>query len=80
MEPGRLRVAEGEDVRRDPVEEPPIVADDGAAGELDERLLERAERVDVEVVRRLVEEEQATPARSSFARCTRFRPPPDTGP
>ena len=59
LEPGRLRVAlEGEDVRRDPVEEPAVVGDhDGAAGEVDERILERAERVDVEVVRRLVEEE-----------------------
>ena len=28
---------------------------DGAAGEVDERLLERAQRVDVEIVRRLVE-------------------------
>src|SRR5690606_20643232 len=49
----------GEDVRRDPVEEPPVVRDDhGAARELEERVLERLERLDIEVVRRLVEEQQ----------------------
>src|SRR5689334_15721970 len=48
FEPDDLRVAlEGEHVRRDPVEEPAIVGDDdGAAGEVDERVLERAQRVD----------------------------------
>ena len=50
---------EREDVRRDAVEEPAIMADDdGAAGEVDERVLEGAQRVDVEVVRRLVEQQQ----------------------
>ncbi len=60
LEPERLRVPlEGEHVGRDAVEEPAVVRDDdGAAGEGEERLLERAERVDVEVVRRLVEEEE----------------------
>ena len=49
----------GEDVRRDAVEEPPVVGDDhGAAGELEQRVLERAERLDVEVVGRLVEQQQ----------------------
>ena len=59
LEPRHLRVAlEGEDVRRDPVEEPAIVGDhDGAAGEVEQRVLERAQRVDVEVVGGLVEEE-----------------------
>ena len=36
--------------------------DDGAAGEVEERLLERAQRVDVEIVRRLVEQEQVAAA------------------
>src|SRR4029434_3658885 len=64
LEPRHLAVAlEGEDVRRDPVQEPAIVADhDGAAGEVEQRLLERAQRVDVEVVRRLVEEEDVAAA------------------
>ena len=49
----------GEDVRRHPVEEPPVVRDDdGAAGEVEQRVLERAERLDVQVVGRLVEEQQ----------------------
>src|SRR4051812_32678731 len=60
LEPRHLRVAlEREHVRRDAVEEPAIVGDDHrAAGEAEQRLLERAERVDVEVVRRLVEQQQ----------------------
>ena len=64
LEPGHLRVAlEGEDVRRDAVEEPAIVGDhDGAAGEVEQRLLERAQRVDVEVVRRLVEQQHVAAA------------------
>src|SRR5687767_9507362 len=58
--PADLRVAlEGEDVRRDAVDEPAVVADDDrAACEVEERVLERAQRVDIEVVRRLVEQEQ----------------------
>jgi hypothetical protein len=47
-----------EDVRRDPVEEPPVVRDhDGAAREVEQALLECSERVDVEIVRRLVEQQ-----------------------
>src|SRR5437763_11914906 len=44
FEPRRLAVAlEGEDVRRNPVEEPAVVGDDHrAAGEVEQRLLERA--------------------------------------
>ena len=59
LEPADLAVAlEGEHVGRDPVEEPAIVADDdGAAGERLEARLERPERVDVEVVGRLVEQQ-----------------------
>ena len=50
---------EGEDVGGDAVEEPAIVRDhDGAAGELQQRVLERAQRVDVEVVGRLVQQQQ----------------------
>ena len=59
LEPADLAVAlEREHVRRDPVEEPAIVADDdGAAGERLEAGLERPERVDVEVVGRFVEQQ-----------------------
>src|SRR5579871_4017042 len=43
---------------RHAVEEPAVVRDDhGAAGEVEKRLFERAQRVDVEVVRRLVEKQ-----------------------
>src|SRR5215210_1439122 len=64
LEPRHLALPlEGEDVRRDPIEEPAIVADhDGAAGEVEQRLLEGAERVDIQVVRRLVEQEHVAPA------------------
>src|SRR4051812_1219 len=50
---------EGEDVGGDAIEEPAVVADDdGAAGEVEQRLFERAQGVDVEVVGRFVEEQQ----------------------
>ena len=64
LEPRRLAVAfEREDVRRDAVEEPAIVGDhDGAAGEVEQGVLERAQRVDVEVVRRLVEQQHVAAA------------------
>src|SRR5262245_65706556 len=65
LEPGDLRITlEGQHVRRDAVQEPAVVRDDHrAAREREQRLLERAQGVDVEVVRRLVEEEQiAAPA------------------
>ena len=60
LKPAGLGVAlEREHVGRDPVEEPAIVGDDHrAAGERQQRLLERAQRVDVEVVGRLVEQQQ----------------------
>ena len=59
LEPDDVAVAlEREHVRREAVEEPAIVGDDHrAAGEVVERLLERAQRVDVEIVGRLVEEQ-----------------------
>src|SRR5881628_2384499 len=51
-------VLEGEDVRGDAIEEPAVVADDGgAAREVEQRVLEGAQRVDVEVVGGLVEEQ-----------------------
>src|SRR5437763_10371507 len=59
LEPRHLALAlEGEDVSRDAVEEPAVVRDhDRAAGEVEQRLLERSQRVDVEVVRGLVQKE-----------------------
>src|SRR5918993_3647160 len=68
LEPHHLAVPfEGEHVRRDAVEEPAIVADhDGAAGEREQRLLQRAQRVDVEIVRGLVEEQEVTSPLQQF--------------
>src|SRR5438067_2482586 len=59
LEPLDMAVAlESQDVGRDAIEEPAIVADDhGATGEILQRLLKRAQRVDVEVVGGLVEQE-----------------------
>src|SRR5262249_42014379 len=59
LEPDDLAVAlEREHVRRDAVEEPAVVADhDRAAREAEKSLLECAQRVHVEVVRGLVEEQ-----------------------
>src|SRR6266545_5347250 len=60
LEPDDAAVAfEGEHVRGDAIEKPAVVADHhGAAGIVEERLFERAQRVDVEVVGRLVEQQQ----------------------
>src|SRR6266849_9345286 len=60
LEPFDVALAlEGEHVGGDAVEEPAVVADDdGAAGKILQRLLERAQGVDVEVVGGLVEKEQ----------------------
>ncbi|CAB4755840.1 unannotated protein [freshwater metagenome] len=60
LEPEPLRIAlVGEDVGGDPVEEPAIMrGDDGAAGELEQGVLQRAEGLDVEVVRGLIEKQQ----------------------
>ncbi len=59
LEPFHVAVAlEGQYVRRDAVEEPAIVADDhGAAGEILERLLERAQGIHIEIVGRLVKQQ-----------------------
>jgi hypothetical protein len=58
LEPHHLAVAfESQHVGGYTVEEPAIVADDDdAAGELEERFFERTQRIDIEVVRRLVEQ------------------------
>src|SRR3954463_6383577 len=49
---------EGEDMGGEAVEEEAVVADDhGAAGEILQRLLERAQGLDVEIVGRFVEQE-----------------------
>src|SRR5437867_3974114 len=49
---------EHEQVRRDAIQKPAVMADDGdASREVQERLLERAQRVHVQVICRLVEQE-----------------------
>ena len=57
LEPHDLAVPfEGEHVRRNAIEEPPVVADHNrAARKVEQRFLERAEGVDVEVVGRFVQ-------------------------
>src|SRR5205807_725075 len=68
----RALALEGEDVRGDPVQEPAVVADDdGTPSEIDERLFERAQSVDVEVVRRLVQEKEVS---SAFQRPREMEP------
>src|SRR5690606_33525317 len=59
LEELHVRVAlEGEDVGRDAVQEPAVVADhEGVAGEFQQRVLERAQGLHVEVVGRLVEQQ-----------------------
>src|SRR5436190_2010352 len=52
----------GEDVRGDSVEEPTVMRDDQhRARELEQRLLQRPQRLDVEVVGRLVEQQHVRP-------------------
>src|SRR3984957_14813827 len=60
LEPEPVRAAlPGQDVRGDPVEEPAVVAGDhGAAGELEQRVLQAREGLHVQVVGGLVEQEQ----------------------
>src|SRR6185437_1523803 len=54
-----LRVVLGsKDVRRDAIEEPAVVRDhERAAGEFRQGVFERAQRLDIEIVRRLVEQQ-----------------------
>ena len=60
LEPHRLRIAlKRQNVRCDSIEKPAIVRDhDRACREIDQRLLERAQCVNVEIIRRLVEQQQ----------------------
>ena len=52
---------EGQDVRREPIEEPAIVADDhGTTREIVETFFQRAERIDIEVVGRFVEHQEVS--------------------
>src|SRR5215475_2086792 len=54
-----VRALPGEDVRRHPVEKPAVVTGDyRAPWEFQQRILERAQGLDIEVVRRLVEQQQ----------------------
>ena len=64
LEPDHAAVAlEGQHVRRDAIEEPAVVADHHrTAGECEQRVLEGAQRVDVEVVGGLVEQQQVAAA------------------
>jgi len=59
LKPRDLAVAfEREDVRRDAIEEPTVMANHyGAAGKILQRLFERAHRVDVQIIRRLVQQQ-----------------------
>src|SRR4029079_16015878 len=58
---------EGEDVGRDPVEEPALVrVAERATREVDDRVLERAQYVDVEIVCRLVEQQQVAATHERF--------------
>ncbi len=58
LEIKHLRVAlEGEDMRRDTVQKPAVVRDDhGATGKRDQRVFERAQRFDIQIVGRFVEQ------------------------
>ena len=63
---------EREDARRDLVEEPAIVRDDQrAAGERRQRLLEHAQRHEVEIVGRLVEDEEVAAGAQQLAPAAR---------
>src|SRR5882762_3194595 len=64
LEPDGLRITfEGQDVRRHAVEEPAVVRDHHrAARKAEQRALERAQRLDVEVVGRLIEQQQVAAA------------------
>ena len=59
LEPLDMAIAlEGQDMGGDAIEEPAVMADDhGAAGEILQRLFQRAQRVDIEIVGGLVEQQ-----------------------
>src|SRR6476620_10401552 len=51
-----------QDVRRNPVEKPPVVtADHRTAGEILEPFFQCSQRIDVEIVRRLIEDDEVGP-------------------
>jgi len=54
-----------------------VADDDGAAAEIDQGVFEGAKHVDVEVVGRLVQEEQVTAALEQLGQVTRLRSPPE---
>src|SRR2546426_11575688 len=60
FEPHRLRIPlESENVCGDTIEKPPIVRDHhGTTGEIDERFLQRSQSIDIEIIRRLVEQQE----------------------
>src|SRR5262245_45938797 len=68
LEPDDTAVAfERQHVRRDAIEKPPVVADDdGAASVVEKRLFKGTKRVDIEVVGRLVEQQQIRSALQQF--------------
>src|SRR6185437_9992840 len=82
FEPHDLAVPlERQDVGREAVEEEAVVADDhGAAREILQSILERAQGFDVEIVGRLVEQQDVAPSFSILARWTRLRSPPESWP
>ena len=50
-----------EDMGRDPIEEPAIMRNhDRTAGKVDERVFESTQRIDVEIVRRLIEKQHVS--------------------
>src|SRR5215475_14243804 len=59
VKPNNLAVAfEGKDMSRDPVQEPAIMRDNnGAASETFQRLFERAQSVDIQIVRWFIEQQ-----------------------
>ncbi len=72
---------ERQDVGAQAVEEEAVMADDHrAAGEILERFLKRAKGLDIEVVGRLVEQEDVAASLSILAKWTRLRSPPDNCP
>jgi hypothetical protein len=64
LEPDHLRIAlERQDMCGDAIEEPAIMADDHrAAGEHQQRLFQRAQGLDVQIIGRLVQEQQIAAA------------------
>ena len=83
LEPHRLRVPlERQNVRRNPIEKPPIVRDHHRAPREIEQALPRAPR-SVSTSRSFVGSSSSStlpPDFNSFARCSRFRSPPDRSP